>query len=73
MMSNKENKDRDRDRDIAIQREILAGRKFSLAEAIGRERGSFLKGYSPVPKQVQAIAEINAFIKKTCQIHQEHW
>ncbi len=61
-MSNKENKDSERD--LTIQREILAGRKFSLAEAIGREGGSFLKGDSPVPKQLQAIAEINAFIKK---------
>ena len=46
----------------AIQREILAGRKFSLAEAIGREGGDFLKGGSPVPKLVQATTEINTFI-----------
>ncbi len=39
MISNKD--DRDNDRDLAIQREILAGRKFSLAEVIGREGGSF--------------------------------
>ncbi len=71
MMSQANNKNSDRN--LAIQREILAGRKFSLAEAIGREGGSFLKGDSPVPKQAQATAEINAFIKKTCQIHQEHW
>lgn len=46
----------------AIQQEILAGRKFSLAEAIGREGGDFLKGESPVPKLVQATTEINTFI-----------
>ena len=46
----------------AIQREILAGRKFSLAEAIGRDGGDFLKGESPVPKLVQATTEINTFI-----------
>ncbi len=46
----------------AIQQEILAGRKFSLAEAIGREGGNFLKGESPVPKFVQATTEINTFI-----------
>ncbi|ELS04501.1 hypothetical protein Xen7305DRAFT_00042350 [Xenococcus sp. PCC 7305] len=63
MTSNKDN-DRNDDRDLAIQREILSGRKFSLAEAIGREGGSFLKGDSPVPKQLQAIAEINSFVKK---------
>ena len=62
MTSNKE--DKNNDRDLAIQREILSGRKFSLAEAIGREGGSFLKGDSPVPKQVQAIAQIHGFIKK---------
>lgn len=56
--------DESSDRDLAIQREILSGRKFSLAEAIGREGGSFLKGDSPVPKQLQAIAQINSFIKK---------
>ncbi|MDJ0657888.1 MAG: hypothetical protein QNJ42_00180 [Crocosphaera sp.] len=49
-------------RDNAIQREILAGRQFSLAEAIGREGGNFLKGESPVPKLVQATTEINTFI-----------
>lgn len=49
-------------RNEAIQREIVAGRKFSLAEAIGREGGDFLKGESPVPKFVQATTEINTFI-----------
>ncbi len=62
-MKSNEN-DKNSDRDLAIQREILSGRKFSLAEAIGREGGSFLKGDSPVPKQEQAIAQINGFIKK---------
>ncbi|NJL84642.1 MAG: hypothetical protein HC890_20060 [Chloroflexaceae bacterium] len=45
-----------------IQQEILLERKFSLAELIGREGGSFLKGESPVPKLVQVLAEINLFI-----------
>ncbi|MDJ0508805.1 MAG: hypothetical protein QNJ64_06090 [Crocosphaera sp.] len=57
MTDNKEQK-----RQQAIQREILAGRKFSLAEAIGREGGDFLKGESPVPKLVQARTEIKIFI-----------
>lgn len=60
MKSNKD--DQENDRNLAIQREILSGRKFSLAEAIGREGGSFLKGESPVPKLVQAVAQINRFI-----------
>ena len=62
MISNKDGKDNDRD--LAIQREILSGRKFSLAEAIGREGGGFLKGDSPVPKLAQAIAELQMFINQ---------
>ena len=53
---------KEQERQQAIQREILAGRKFSLAEAIGREGGDFLKGESPVPKLVQATTEIKTFI-----------
>ncbi|MDJ0680266.1 MAG: hypothetical protein QNJ18_10435 [Xenococcaceae cyanobacterium MO_167.B52] len=62
MTSNK--KDQDKERDLAIQREILAGRKFSLAEAIGREGGGFLKGESPVPRLAQAIAKLQMFINQ---------
>jgi hypothetical protein len=47
----------------ALQREILRERKFSLAEAIGREGGSLIKGHSPIPPLEQAIAEINLFIR----------
>ncbi|MGK7953426.1 MAG: hypothetical protein AB4368_32735 [Xenococcaceae cyanobacterium] len=56
--------DKDNDRDLAIQREILSGRQFSLAEAIGREGGGFMKGDSPVPKLAQAIAELQMFINQ---------
>ena len=62
MISNED--DKDNDRDLAIQREILSGRKFSLAEAIGREGGGFMKGESPVPKLAQAIAELQMFINQ---------
>lgn len=58
MMEDKQEKSQNE----AIHREILAGRKFSLAEAIGREGGDFLKGESPVPKLVQATTEIKTFI-----------
>ncbi len=61
MVTNMEDKQK-KAKNEAIQREILAGRKFSLAEAIGREGGDFLKGESPVPKLVQATTEINTFI-----------
>lgn len=53
------------DSDQALQQEILRGRKFTLADVIGREGGSFLKGESPVPKLVQAIAEIDNFVCHT--------
>ena len=46
----------------AIQREIRQQRKFSLAEAIGREGGSFIKGESTIPRPLRAIAKINQFI-----------
>ncbi len=57
----------EKERNKAIQMEILAGRKFSLAEAIGREGGDFLKGESPVPKLLQATTEINTFIATNLQ------
>lgn len=56
---------RDRqDSDADLQRQILLGRRFSLADAIGREGGDFMKGVSPVPPLMQAIAAINLFISK---------
>ncbi|MGB3787546.1 MAG: hypothetical protein WA949_06020 [Phormidesmis sp.] len=45
-----------------LQREILAERKFSLAEAIGREGGSFMKGESAVPRPLRAANAIRQFI-----------
>lgn len=47
-----------------IQQEMLAGRPFSLADVICREGGSFLKGESPIPRLLQAKAEINLFIDR---------
>ena len=45
-----------------IEKDILSEQKYSLANAIGREGGNFLKGESPVPKMVQITTEINLFI-----------
>ncbi|MBX2863691.1 MAG: hypothetical protein KTR27_09050 [Leptolyngbyaceae cyanobacterium MAG.088] len=46
-----------------LQREVRAGRKFSLSEAIGREGGSFLKGsQAAIPRPLRALAAINGFI-----------
>jgi deoxyribodipyrimidine photolyase len=58
------NSETNQDRDREIQREILVGREFSLAEVIGREGGDFLKGDSPIPKLVQVVTEINLFINQ---------
>ncbi len=45
-----------------LQADLRRDRGFSLAEAIGREGGSFLKGVSPVPQLVQVKAELHQLI-----------
>lgn len=52
------------DQELELTRDILQGRKFSLADLIAKEGGDFLKGESPVPKIIQLKTEINFFIKK---------
>lgn len=47
-----------------LQKEIRDGRKFTLAEAIGRESGSFMKGESSIPRPLRAATQINQFITK---------
>ncbi|MBE9156716.1 hypothetical protein IQ265_07725 [Nodosilinea sp. LEGE 06152] len=37
-----------------IQQELRLSRPFTLADAIGHEAGSFMKGESPIPRLVQA-------------------
>ena len=54
----------DIDEDLLLQQDILDSRPYSLAEAIGREGGTFLKGESTVPKLVQVITKINTFIDR---------
>ena len=54
----------DLDEDLLLQQDIIEGRPYSLAEAIGREGGTFLKGESTVPKLVQVITKINTFIDR---------
>lgn len=50
--------------DFNLEKNIISGRKFTIADVIGREGGSFLKGESPIPILTQAINEINGFISK---------
>ena len=45
-----------------LQKEIRAGRKFSLAEAISREGGDFIKGELVIPRPLKAANEIKQFI-----------
>jgi hypothetical protein len=51
--------------DAELQREIREGRKFSLAEAIGRLAGpGMMKGVSPATRKQQAEAEILSFLDR---------
>ena len=45
-----------------LEQEVRTGRKFSLAEAIGREGSDFMKGESAIPRPLKAIVTINRFI-----------
>jgi hypothetical protein len=49
--------------DAELEREIRKGRKFSVAEAIGRMAGpGAMKGVSPIPREQQAVAEIENWL-----------
>lgn len=51
--------------DAVLQREIRDGRKFSLAEAIGRLAGpGMMKGVSPATGKQQAAAEIETYLER---------
>ena len=60
--SNPNSENPNQGREQRIEKEILSEQKYSLAGAIAREGGNFLKGESPVPKLVQVTTEINLFI-----------
>jgi hypothetical protein len=51
--------------DAELEREIRKDRKFTLEEAIGRMIGpGAMKGTSPVPRQQQAAAEIEDWLRR---------
>ena len=52
---------------MLLLQDVLNSRPFSLAEAIDREDGAFLKGEFTVPKLVQVITAINTFIDRHLQ------
>jgi hypothetical protein len=45
-----------------VEREARMGRTYSLADAVGREGGGFLRGASPVPRLQQVQAELSRFV-----------
>lgn len=55
-------KAKEAEHDRTIESEARAGRKFTLADVIGREGGSFFEGESPVPKLARAEAALSLFI-----------
>jgi hypothetical protein len=50
--------------DRELEKDILAGRTFTLADLIAQEGGDFLKGESPVPKLLQVKTELKLWIKQ---------
>jgi len=51
--------------DADLEREIREGRKFSLAEAIGRLAGpGMMKGISPATRKQQSEAEIESYLDR---------
>src|SRR5262245_4861556 len=49
--------------DAELEREIRAGRKFTVSEAFGRLAGpGMMKGASPVTRKQQAVAEIQEYL-----------
>jgi hypothetical protein len=49
--------------DAELEREIRKGRKFTVAEAIGRMAGpGAMKGVSPVPREQQVVVEIENWL-----------
>src|SRR5262245_29197728 len=62
-MSDDQNTERS-EADAELEREIRKGRKFNLAEAIGRMAGpGGMKGVSPVPRKQQAVLEIENWLR----------
>jgi hypothetical protein len=62
-MSNNQDTQRS-EADAELEREILKGRKFTLAEAIGRLAGpGAMKGESPVTRLQQAEIEIESWLR----------
>src|SRR5262249_53346900 len=61
-----DNKDRQpSEADAELEREMRKGRKFNMAEAIGRMVGpGAMKGVSPVARKQQAAVEIESWLRR---------
>ncbi len=53
---------KDKNEPAELVDEIRKGRKFSLAEAVGRQAGGNLKGASPIPSAQQLLLQIEAVL-----------
>ena len=53
--------------DVELEREIRSRRKFSVAEAIGREGADLLKGASPVTLKRQAELQIKDTLRRNIE------
>lgn len=53
----------DSKKDEALEQEIRRQRKFSLADAIGREAGGALSGASPVPRADQVLLDVGLMLE----------
>lgn len=62
-MSEDEPESRD-PQEVELEREVRAGRQFSLAEAIGRAAGDLMKGASPATRRHQAEAVIEEVLER---------
>jgi len=63
-MSSEKKKDPDgHDSSNDLEREIRKGRRFGMAEAIGRAGGGTLKGASPIPRSHQALLEMGNLLE----------
>src|SRR5271165_4496649 len=72
-MSNNEDTQRS-EADAELEREIRKGRKFTLAEAIGRLAGpGAMKGESPIARMQQAQIEIESWLRSHLADAGEHY
>lgn len=47
-----------------LEREIRVGRDLTIADIIAQEGGGFLQGESPIPRPLQAEAEVRLFLDR---------